>query len=58
MPGPLRFSADGPEQTTVELEDRLLDRLVGGQAIYETLISGGSWIAMLELFAKAAANAE
>jgi uncharacterized protein YndB with AHSA1/START domain len=52
----VRFSADGPELTTVELEHRLLDRLVDGQAIHDTLISGGSWIAMLELFAKAAAN--
>src|SRR6266545_3974707 len=49
-------SADGPDLTTVELEHRLIDRLVGAQAIHDTLISGGSWIAMLELFAKAAAN--
>jgi uncharacterized protein YndB with AHSA1/START domain len=54
----VRFTADGPEQTTVELEHRHLHRLVDGQAIYDTLISGGSWSAMLELFAKAAANDE
>lgn len=48
----VRFTADGPEQTTVELEHRLLDRLVDGPAIHETLTSGGSWNAMLELFAK------
>jgi uncharacterized protein YndB with AHSA1/START domain len=54
----VRFNADGPELTTVELEHRLLDRLVDGRAIHDTLISGGSWIAMLELFAKAAANTE
>lgn len=52
----VRFTADGTAQTMVELEHRLLDRLVDGQAIYDTLISGGSWIAMLELFAKAATN--
>ena len=54
----MHFAADGPEQTRVDLEHRHLDRLVGGQAIRDALISGGSWIAMLELFAKAAVNAE
>jgi uncharacterized protein YndB with AHSA1/START domain len=52
----LRFTADGPGQTTVELEHRLLDRLVGGQALHDGLQGGGGWTAMLELFAKAAAN--
>jgi uncharacterized protein YndB with AHSA1/START domain len=56
----VHFRADGPELTTVELEPPALGpacrRL--GQAIHETLISGGSWIAMLELFAKAATNTE
>ena len=54
----MRFTADGPEQTTVELEHRLLDRLVHGQAIYDTIRGGGGWSAILELFAKAAANEE
>ncbi len=52
----VRFTPDGPEQTQVELEHRLLDRLVDGQDIREGLQSGGGWTAMLELFAKAAAN--
>jgi uncharacterized protein YndB with AHSA1/START domain len=52
----IRFTSDGPEQTTVELEHRLLERLVDGQAIRDALVSGGGWTAMLELFAKAAAN--
>jgi uncharacterized protein YndB with AHSA1/START domain len=52
------FTPDGPEQTTVELEHRLLERLVGGQAIRDALVGGGGWTAMLELFAKAAANQE
>jgi len=52
----VRFTADGPGQTMVELEHRLLDRLVGGQAIHDTIGSGGGWTAILELFAKAAAN--
>jgi uncharacterized protein YndB with AHSA1/START domain len=54
----VRFTADGPGQTTVELEHRLLDRLVGGQAIYDAIIGGGSWTGLLERFAKAAANQE
>ncbi len=54
----VRFTPDGPEQTTVELEHRLLDRLVDGQAIRDALVGGGGWTAMLELFAKAAANQE
>ena len=52
----VRFTADGPGQTTVELEHRLLDRLVDGQAIHDTILGGGGWTAILELFAKAAAN--
>ncbi len=52
----VRFTADGPDRTTVELEHRLLDRLVGGREIHDTIISGGSWIALLELFANAASG--
>jgi hypothetical protein len=55
---PYGITLDGPEQTTVELEDRLLERLVDGQAMREGLQSGGGWTAMLELFVKAAANQE
>jgi hypothetical protein len=50
----LRFTADGPEQTVVELEHRYLDRLASGDAIRGMIQSGGGWIAILELFAKAA----
>ncbi len=53
----VRFTADGPGQTTVELEHRLLERLAGGQAIGDTIRGGGGWTAMLELFAKAATGA-
>jgi hypothetical protein len=52
----VRFTADGAGQTTVELEHRLLDRLVGGQAIHDAIIGGGGWTSILEQFAKAAAN--
>jgi len=52
----VRFTADGPGQTTVAVEHRLLDRLVGGQAIHDTIRSGGGWTALLESFAKTVAN--
>jgi uncharacterized protein YndB with AHSA1/START domain len=53
----VRFAADGPEQTTVELEHRHLERLVDGQAIHDAIVvGGGGWNSLLELFAKAAAN--
>jgi uncharacterized protein YndB with AHSA1/START domain len=51
----VRFTADGPGQTTVELERRLLERLGDGEAIRGAIGSGGGWSAILELFAKAAA---
>jgi uncharacterized protein YndB with AHSA1/START domain len=48
----IRFTADGPEQTTVELEHRHLGRLVDGQALRDG-ITGGGWNTILEGFAKA-----
>ncbi len=53
----VRFTADGPERTTVELEHRLLERLAGGQAIHDAIHSGGGWSALLQSFAAAAAGA-
>ncbi len=52
----VRFTPDGPGQTTVELEHRHLERLVDGQVLREGIQGGGGWSALLELFAKAAAN--
>jgi uncharacterized protein YndB with AHSA1/START domain len=52
----IRFTPDGPEQTTVALEHRHLDRLVDGQALRDGLRGGGGWNAILELVAKAIAN--
>jgi uncharacterized protein YndB with AHSA1/START domain len=52
----VRFTADGPEQTIVELEHRHLERLVDGQALRDGITGGGGWAGLLELFAKAAAN--
>ena len=55
----MRFTADGPGQTTVELEHRLLERLVDGQAMHDAIVvQGAGWTSLLELFAKAAANQE
>ena len=52
----VRFTADGPGQTIVELEHRLLERLVDGQALHDGISGGGGWISLLERFAKAATN--
>jgi hypothetical protein len=50
----VRFTAVGPDQTTVELEHRHLDRLVGGESTQQMIGQGGGWSAILETFAKAA----
>jgi uncharacterized protein YndB with AHSA1/START domain len=54
----IRFTADGPEQTVVELEHRHLDRLVEGQALRDGISGGGGWNAILDGFAKATTNQE
>lgn len=51
----VRFTPDGPGQTTVELEHRHLSRLAGGQAIHDMIVQGGGGgTAILERFAKTA----
>ncbi|MEU7820287.1 SRPBCC family protein [Catellatospora sp. NPDC049133] len=52
----VRFTAEGPEQTVVELEHRHFDRLVAGQAMRDGLVGGGGWRGVLDIFAKAAAD--
>jgi uncharacterized protein YndB with AHSA1/START domain len=54
----VRFTPDGPEQTTVNVEHRDLNKLVAGQAIHDTIRSGGGWPALLDSYAKAVANQE
>jgi uncharacterized protein YndB with AHSA1/START domain len=54
----VRFTADGPGQTTVEVEHRRFERLVGGQAIHGAINGGGGWTALLDGYAKAVANQE
>ena len=51
----VRFTADGPEQTTVDLEHRHLERLIEGQTMHDQIVeAGGGWNAVLERFATAA----
>jgi uncharacterized protein YndB with AHSA1/START domain len=52
----VHFTADGPDQTTVTLEHRHLDRLVDGQALRDGITGGGGWTSLLELLAKATTN--
>jgi uncharacterized protein YndB with AHSA1/START domain len=52
----VRFVPDGPEQTVVELEHRHLDRLVLGQAMYDSVSGAGGWKSVLEAFAAAVAK--
>ena len=54
----IRFTAESPEQTTVELEHRHLDRLVEGQALRDGISGGGGWNAILDGFAKATTDQE
>jgi len=51
----VRFTADGPGQTTVEVEQRYFERLVGGQAINDAINGGGGWALLLDGYAKAVA---
>ncbi|PZF92016.1 SRPBCC family protein [Micromonospora deserti] len=53
----VRFTAAGPERSVVELEHRLLDRLVRGQAMHDAVSGDGGWAGILERFAKAVAGA-
>ena len=51
-----RFTASGPAETTVEVEHRHLDRLIGGQDIHDAIRSGGGWALLLDGFAKTLAD--
>ncbi|MFW6034512.1 MAG: metalloregulator ArsR/SmtB family transcription factor [bacterium] len=51
----VRFTADGPEQTTVELEHRHLDRLPDGQAMRDAVGGDRGWAGILERYREAAA---
>lgn len=47
----VRFTADGPARTVVEVEHRHLDRITGGQAIQDAINGGGGWALLLDVFA-------
>jgi uncharacterized protein YndB with AHSA1/START domain len=49
----IRFTADGPERTVVELEHRKLERLVGGQAMRDSISGAGGWGGVLARYAEA-----
>jgi len=48
----VRFLADGPTQTTVEVEHRYFERLVGGESVHSAIRSGGGWPALLDSYAR------
>ena len=48
----VRFHADGPAQTTVEVEHRYFERLIGGEGAHGAIRSGGGWPALLESYAR------
>jgi uncharacterized protein YndB with AHSA1/START domain len=52
----VRFTADGPDATTVEVEHRYFDRLVGGEGVHGAITGGGGWAALLDSYAKAVAD--
>jgi uncharacterized protein YndB with AHSA1/START domain len=54
----VRFTAAGPGQTTVELEHRLIDRLVASQAIQAAVGGDGGWSSILDRFAAAATSSQ
>ena len=47
----VRFHADGPAQTTVEVEHRYFERLVDGENVHGAIRSGGGWPALLDGYA-------
>jgi uncharacterized protein YndB with AHSA1/START domain len=47
------FTSGGPHETTVEVEHRHFDRLVGGQTINDAIRGGGGWDLLLAGLAKA-----
>jgi uncharacterized protein YndB with AHSA1/START domain len=54
----VRFHADGPEQTTVEVEHRHFERLNGGESINGAIQGGGGWSALLASYAQTVATSD
>jgi len=51
----VRFRAEGPAETTVEVEHSGFEKVVGGQTIHDTINGGGGWALLLDTFAKTVA---
>ena len=51
-----RFTAVGGDETSVDVEHRYFERLVGGQTIHDTIQGGGSWKLLLDKYATLAAS--
>ncbi len=55
----VRFHADGPEQTTIEVEHRHFERLVGGEGVHDAIeYGGGGWVTLLAAYSEMATAAE
>ena len=52
----VRFTANGPDETTVEVEHRHFERLDGGQASHDAISGGGGWALLLSGFAHSVAG--
>jgi len=50
----IRFTAEGPGQTLVEIEHRGFEHLVAGQELRDGITGGGGWDLLLQQFAKTA----
>jgi uncharacterized protein YndB with AHSA1/START domain len=53
----IRFTAEGPNETRVDVTHDHLDRLVAGQELRDGITGGGGWSSLLEAFAAAAKGA-
>jgi uncharacterized protein YndB with AHSA1/START domain len=47
----VRFTAEGPELTRVDVEHRHFERLVAAQGVHDGMRNGGGWKALLEAYA-------
>lgn len=54
----VRFTAEGPGQTVVDVIHGHLDRLVAGKELRDGITGGGGWISLLEQFATAASASQ
>jgi uncharacterized protein YndB with AHSA1/START domain len=52
----VRFTANGPAETTVKVEHSAFERLVGGGTINDAIRGGGGWVLLLDGFAETVAG--